>query len=75
MKFYSAKRFNSALILGIINIIYIFNFVSVYVNILESRSLGRQILAYILNIAISTVIIYLGLTLFIYLYNLITQKK
>lgn len=75
MKFYSTKRFNLALTLAIINIIYIFNFVSLYVNILESRSLGRQIIAYILNIAISTVIIYLVLTFFVYFYAFITRKK
>ena len=75
VKFYSTKRFNLALTLAVIDIIYIFNFVSIYVNILESRSLGRQIFAYILNIAIFTVIFYLVLTFFVYLYTIITRKK
>lgn len=75
MKFYSSRRFNAALALATLSVIYLFNFVSIYINILASRSLGRQILAYALNITLFCAVFYLIVTIFAYLYSIAFGKK
>jgi hypothetical protein len=75
MNFLSSKRFNLALVLATLWIIYVFNFTAVYINILKNRSLGRQIIAYALNILIFTAGLYLAITLFSFLYSSVHNKK
>lgn len=44
-------------------VFYSFNFIPRNVSIIASRSLGRQIIDYILNFVLFTVVIYLALSL------------
>ena len=75
MKFFSSKRFNVALVLATLFVIYLFNFVTVYSNTIASRSLGRQVADYVLNILILTAALYLIIAFFAYLYSLTLGKK
>lgn len=73
--FFSKKRVWAAAILSLVLIFYFFNFVQRNVDIIETRSMGRRIFDYGLNFAIFFVVIYLVLTLLIYLYKLVVTKK
>lgn len=73
--FFSKKRVWTAAILSLVLIFYFFNFVQRNVDIIETRSMTRKIFDYGLNFAIFFVVIYLVLTLLIYLYKLVVTKK
>lgn len=60
----SKTRILISLGIATILVFYIFNFVPPAATIVASRTLGRQIFDYVLNIAIFTAVIYLGLSLF-----------
>jgi len=75
MKFFNSKRLKAALILAALLVIYLFNFVTVYINIIASRSLGRQTADYALNILIFTALIYLMIAFVAYFYSMIFGKK
>jgi len=62
-------------IISIVFVFYAFNFNPRNVAILATRSLGRQIFAYILNFVIFGVIIYLILSLFVFIQKKILQTS
>jgi len=75
MKIFILKKFEIAVVVATLLIIYLFNFVSVYINIVDNRSFGRQILAYALNIAIFTIIFYSIIVSFSFLYSKLFRKN
>lgn len=54
---------------------YLFNFVARNINIIASRTLGRQIFDYILNFVIFFAVIYLVVTLIVYIVKWCSPKK
>ena len=75
MKFISTLRTWVALVLAVLIVFYSFNFVPRYTNILATRSTTVKIFDWILNIAISLIVIYLVLTIIVFLYRVIFIKK
>ena len=75
MKFFSSKRSRLALVLATLFVIYLFNFVPIYSSIINSRSLGRQVADYALNIIIFTACLYLIISFLAYLYSVVFNKK
>jgi exosortase/archaeosortase family protein len=75
MKFFSSKRSRLALVLATLFVIYLFNFVPIYSSIINSRSLGRQVADYALNIIIFTACFYLIISFLTYLYSVVFNKK
>jgi len=73
--FLSLKRAIWSGVLTLIIEFYLFNFVPRNINIIATRTLGRQIFDYILNFVIFFVAIYLAITLITYIIRLVSPKR
>jgi len=73
--FLSKIRAIISAILAVLLVFYAFNFVPKNVNIVASRSLGRQIFDYVLNFVIFFVVAYLVFYLISFLVKIFRSKK
>ena len=73
--FISTKRGIVSAVLSLLFIFYAFNFVPRNINIIATRSLPRQIFAYVLNFVIFFIVIYLIATLIAYLAKKFSPKS
>ena len=73
--FLSTKRAIGSIVATLVFEFYVFNFVPRNINIIATRSVGKQIFDYILNFIIFFVVAYLVLTLIAYLIKLFSPKK
>ena len=73
--FLSTKRAIGSIVAALVFEFYAFNFVPRNINIMATRSAGRQIFAYILNFIIFFAVVYLVFTLIAYLIKLFSSKK
>ena len=72
---FSLKRMIWSGVLALILDFYAFNFVARNINIIATRSLERQIFAYVLNFILFFIVIYVVLTIIYYIVKLFTSKK
>jgi hypothetical protein len=72
--FVSKSRGIISSILALVLIFYAFNFIPRNINIIATRSLGRQIFDYLLNFLIFFIVIYSVSSLFSFIYKKLFKK-
>jgi len=75
MKFISAKRAIWAASISLVIVVYCFNFIPIYADIIVTRSIIRQIADYLLNIGVFFIAIYPTIWISDYLVSFYSRKK